>query len=61
MKDSNEERTTTTYDFLELVPEKYNDGELVEWEPAASPISRPEEPGDLGILYIFYIYLIQHF
>lgn len=37
-------------EFLEIVPEKYNDDELVEWEPAPPPISRPEEPGDLGIL-----------
>lgn len=34
--------------FLELVSEKYNDDELVEWEPAPAPMSRPEEPGDLG-------------
>ncbi|XP_055295467.1 polypeptide N-acetylgalactosaminyltransferase 13-like [Sitodiplosis mosellana] len=34
--------------FLQLVPEKYLDSELVEWEPAPEPISRPEEPGNLG-------------
>lgn len=61
MKGLNEGRTTTTHGFLELVPEKYNDDELVEWEPAAPPISRPDEPGDLGIFYNFYIYLTQHF
>lgn len=36
-------------EFLELVPDKYDDSELVEWEPAAAPISRPEEHGNLGI------------
>lgn len=36
-------------DFLEIVSQKYNDDELVEWEPAPPPISRPEEPGNLGI------------
>lgn len=30
------------------MPEKYLDSELVEWEPAPAPISRPEEPGNLG-------------
>lgn len=34
--------------FLQLVPEKYLDSELVEWEPAPDPISRPEEPGNMG-------------
>lgn len=47
-KDSNDGRTKDG--FLELVPEKYNDDELFEWEPAPPPISRPDEPGDLGIL-----------
>lgn len=34
--------------FLQLVPETYDEDELVEWEPAPAPISRPEEPGDMG-------------
>ncbi|XP_031622984.1 polypeptide N-acetylgalactosaminyltransferase 13-like [Contarinia nasturtii] len=34
--------------FLDLVPEKYADSELVEWTPAPPPISRPDEPGNLG-------------
>lgn len=38
--------------FLELVPEKYDDSDLVEWQPMPAPISRPEEPGNLGILAI---------
>lgn len=54
-KDSNEVRTKDG--FLELVPEKYNDDELVEWEPAAAPISRPDEPGDLGIFFIPIYYV----
>lgn len=56
-KDSNDRRTRDG--FLELVPEKYNDDELVEWEPAPKPISRPEEPGDLGALWFLHIFLVS--
>lgn len=35
-------------DFLTLVPETYDDADLVEWEPASTPISKPNEPGNLG-------------
>lgn len=34
--------------FLQLVPEKYLDSELVEWHPAPDPINRPDEPGNMG-------------
>lgn len=46
--------------FLELVAEKYNDDELVEWEPASPPISRPDEPGDLGRLFLKFFILFSH-
>lgn len=39
--------------FLELVPETYDDSELVEWHPAPTPISKPDEPGDWGIFLTF--------
>lgn len=35
-------------EFVQLVPEKYADSELVEWTPAPAPIDRPGEPGNLG-------------
>lgn len=34
--------------FLQLVPETYNDDELVEWTRAPPPVSQPDEPGNLG-------------
>lgn len=35
--------------FLDLVPEKYDDQHLYEWKPAPEPISKPDEPGNLGM------------
>lgn len=37
-----------TEGFLELVPETYRNDELFKWTPAPPPVSRPEEPGNLG-------------
>lgn len=37
-------------DFLKLVNEHYDEKDLVEWEPAPPPESRPDEPGDLGMI-----------
>lgn len=39
-------------EFLKLVPETYDEADLVEWEPAPPPISKPDEPGDLGKTYL---------
>lgn len=48
--------------FLQLVPETYHDDELVEWKPAPAPISRPDEPGDLGIkFHNKLIQVVPHF
>lgn len=35
--------------FLDLVSEKYEDRELFDWKPAPEPISKPDEPGNLGM------------
>lgn len=35
-------------DSLRLVDEHYSELDLTEWEPAPPPVSKPEEPGDLG-------------
>lgn len=43
--------------FLQLVPETYDEDELVEWEPVPAPISHPNEPGDLGIWVLFFRFL----
>lgn len=37
-------------DFLKLVDEHYDEKDLVEWEPAPPPVSRPDEPGNLGMI-----------
>lgn len=39
-------------DFLQLVEEHYNDAVLFEWQPAPPPVSKPDEPGNLGTKYI---------
>lgn len=46
-------RRRPTDGFLQLVPETYGDDEVVEWEPAPAPVSKPGEPGNLGISYFF--------
>lgn len=38
--------------FLELVSETYNDDEVFEWQPAPSPESKPNEPGNLGNIFV---------
>lgn len=35
--------------FLDLIPEKYEDQDLYEWKPAPEPISKPDEPGNMGM------------
>lgn len=35
--------------FLDLIPEKYEDQDLYAWNPAPEPISKPDEPGNLGM------------
>lgn len=37
-------------EFIQLIDEHYEDEDLVEWKPRPTPISRPGEPGDLGML-----------
>lgn len=36
--------------FLDLIPEKYEDQDLYVWKPAPEPISKPGEPGNLGMI-----------
>lgn len=35
-------------DFLELIPRRYSDEDLFEWEPAVPVVGDPDEPGYMG-------------
>lgn len=40
---------TVDDDVIQQVNEHYNEADLFEWEPAPPPVSRPDEPGNLGV------------